>query len=173
MSNTKLHKEYRKDWRSDEEYAEDIKKGHITERQIVHTYAEHVRLKYKSKLIIEDNGVNNNGEVIEESEVNTKADYKINGFLVEVKFINDKTDMFRLKKSQVLSYIKQNATILMVNGWETDHPQFTMITPERLKEIVKTRRAKPFKTWGYKKCYFLKTYLFNWTEFACDKVIDK
>lgn len=161
----KLHTEYRKDWRTDEEYANDILKGHIAEKQIIEKYANHLRLKYDIEVTIEDNGVDNSGQVIDESKVTTKADYMLNGTLIEVKFINNDATEFRFKKDQIKSYIKQGATILLVNGWQTDNPTFAVIKPDRLKEITKTHRAKPFKTWGYKMCYFLKSYSFKWNKF--------
>lgn len=161
----KLHTEYRKDWRDDEQYAKDIKDGHIAERKIIHKYAEHLRKKYDIEVTIEDNGVDNSGEVIDESKVTSKADYILNGKLIEVKFINNKSTEFRFKKDQVKSYINQNATVLLVNGWQTDSPTFTIVKPDRLEEITKTHRAKPFKTWGYKLCYFLRSYSFKWYNF--------
>jgi hypothetical protein len=160
-----LHNEYRKDWRTDDEFAKDILEGHKAEREIIEKYANHLRKKYNIEVTIEDNGTDNSGKVVEESQVNTKADYILNGTLIEVKFINNQATEFRFKKDQIKSYIKQGATILLVNGWKTDNPTFTIIKPDKLQEITRTNMAKPFKTWGYKLCYFLRSYAFKWYKF--------
>lgn len=165
----KLHTEYRKDWRNDEEYAKDIADGHKAEKVIIEAYAEHLRKRYGIEVIVEDNGVDNSGKVIDNSLVNSDADYILNGKLIEVKFINNMASEFRIKKDQLHSYVRQDAVVLFVNGYNTDTPKFTLIKPDRLVELSKTRRAKPFRPWGNKMCYFLNTNIFNWFDLAIDK----
>lgn len=160
-----LHKEYRKDWRTDEEFEKDILVGHQTEKDIIEKYANHLRLKYNMEVVVEDNGVDNSGKVIDESKVSSKADYLVNGSLIEVKFINNKANEFRFKKDQLKSYIKQDAIVLFVNGYKTDNPTFTLMRPDKLEKIARSNTAKPFAPWGHKLCYYLKAYSFEWHEF--------
>lgn len=160
-----LHAEYRKDWRSDERYARDIKEGHVIERQIIERYADYLFRKYGMECEIEDHGIDNSGEIIDEDKVDSRADYKLNGRLIEIKFIKEYAEEFRLKKDNVLSCIEQDASILLVNGWLTDNPTFTVIKKSKLMEIVRTKNSKPFESWGYKRCYFLKKYHFQWFSF--------
>jgi hypothetical protein len=160
-----LHHEFRKDWRNDEQFARDILEGHVIEANIIMEYADYLRRVYSIEVEIKDNGVDNTGAVLNNDEVDARADYLLNGQPIEVKYIKEHADEFRLKKEQVLSYIEQGAFILLVNGWMTEKPTFTLIKTERLKEIVQTKRTKPFETWGYKRCYFLKKYHFQWFSF--------
>src|SRR5690606_3062755 len=116
-----------KDWRTDKQFEEDIKKAHKVEHDIIEAFAEHLRLTYKREFIVEDNGVDNSGKVLDLKNVNTDADYKINGVLVEVKFNNRMMDEFRFKKSQLDSYLKQGAYVLWVNGWDTEEPVWILL----------------------------------------------
>jgi len=165
-----LHNDYRKDWRNDDEFAKDIEESHKIERIIIDAYAEHLRIKHGLEVIIEDNGTDNSGAVVDSA--NTNADFKINGKPIEVKYNNSMDYEFRFKKDQLLSYLKQDACVLWVNGWLTDSPEFTVLKPSKLQEIKETRVSKPFKTWGYKRCYTLRQYLFKWYKFE-GNVIDK
>lgn len=160
-----LHNDYRKDWRTDDQFADDIKKAHKVEKDIIEAFAEHLRIKYKKEFIVEDNGIDNTGEAIDFKNVNTDADYKINGILVEVKFNNNKMDEFRFKKSQLNSYLKQEAYVLWVNGWQTDNPVWTLLEEEDLRDIKRTRKAFPYEYWGYKLCYNIKAYTYEWNKF--------
>jgi len=166
-----LHSEYRKDWRTDEEYANDIAYGHKVEKDIIEAYAKHLRNKYNMEVVVEDNGVDNSGEVIDADKVSTDADFRLNGILVEVKFMNNMCNEFRFKESQLHSYLKQGAVVLFVNGWTTDNPEFTVMKSDKLNWIKDGFKAKPFKSWGYKHCYFLKKYHFQWHKF--EKLVDK
>jgi hypothetical protein len=155
--------DYRKDVRTDEQFDDDIFNSHIAERKIIERYAQHLRDKYNMEVVIEDNGVDNSGKPLDSAT--TDADFLLNGKLIEVKFAEDNLSVFRLKKDQVKSYIEQDAPVLFVNGWETDNPVFTIIKPDRLIDITRTRRAKPFAPWGHKLCYFLNSCAFKWFNF--------
>jgi hypothetical protein len=160
-----LHKDYRKDWRTDEQFANDIAKAHVIEKDIIEAYAEHLRITLNKEVIVEDNGVDNSGKVLDLKSVNSKADYKVNGVLVEVKYNKNMMDDFRFKKDQLDSYLRQGAYVLWVNGWETEEPEFALLSPFKLKEIKKTRRPFPYKYWGYKMCYELRRHSFKWNKF--------
>jgi hypothetical protein len=160
-----LHKDYRKDWRTDEQFEADIKKAHKVEHDIIEAFAKHLELTYNRKFVVEDNGIDNSGKVLDLKDVDTRADYKINGVLVEVKFNNNMMDEFRFKKSQLNSYLKQGAYVLWVNGWETDSPVWTLLDSDDLKEIKRTRQPFPYAYWGHKLCYNLKSYSFTWKRF--------
>lgn len=159
-----MHNDYRKDNRTDAEFEKDILEGHQFEREIVERYAAHVRQKYNVDVTITDNGVDNSGAIHDEGDC--RADFLFNGKPLEIKYINQHADEFRFKDYQVLSYIQQNASVLLVNGWLTEEPTFTVIKPDKLKQIVATKKPKPFEPWGFKKCYFLKKYTFNWFLFT-------
>jgi methionine aminopeptidase len=161
----KLHDDHRKDWRNDEQFARDILTGHKVERSIIEKYANYLETVYGIDITIKDNGVDNTGEVIDSSQVSADADYMLNDKLIEVKYINKKAEEFRLKESQVKSYIRQEAYLLFVNGWETDEPRFTLLDTAKLNEITRTVRPKPYEGWGYKKCYLLKSGCFDWYSF--------
>lgn len=165
-----LNTEYRKDWRNDKEFENDILLGHKAEKDIINSFANYLREVEGMKVIVEDNGVDNSGAFVAEDKVSTDADFLVNGQLIEVKFMNNLCKEFRFKKDQLRSYIKQDATVLFVNGWQTDEPVFTLMSPEKMKDISETRIARPFQPWGFKPCYFLKAFTFKWTKF--EKVID-
>lgn len=160
-----LHNDYRKDWRTDEQFESDIKKAHKIEKDIIEAYAEHLRITLNKEVIVEDNGVDNSGEMLALKDVTSKADYKVNGALVEVKFNKNMMNDFRFKKGQLNSYLKQGAFILWVNGWETKEPEFALLSPFKLKDIKNTRKAFPYKYWGYKMCYELRRHSFTWNTF--------
>jgi hypothetical protein len=160
-----IHSDYRKDWRTDEQFEADIAKAHKVEKDIIEAYAEHLRLTYNREFIVEDNGIDNSGKVLDFKDVDTRADYKINGVLVEVKYNKHMMDEFRFKKSQLDSYIKQGAYVLWVNGWETENPVWTLMDTESLKDIKRTRRAFQYKYWGYKLCYNIREYSYEWRKF--------
>lgn len=162
----KLHSEYRKDWRSDAEYANDIMVGHKTEQDIIQAYAKHLRHTQGIKVTIKNNGVDNSGKVIDAKDVTTDADFIVNGELMEVKFMNNYCKNFRFKEDQLHSYIRQGATVLFVNGWKTDRPVFTLMDTKALKDIAKHTKAQPFEGWGNKRAYFLRDSSFTWKKFS-------
>lgn len=161
-----LHQDYRKDWRTDEEFQADIKKAHKIESDIMDAFVRHLELTYPdSKFVVEDNGIDNSGEVLDLKDVDMRADYKVNGKLLEIKYNNNHMDEFRFKKSQLESYIEQNATVLWVNGWDKEEPVWTLMNVKDLKEIKKTRQPFKYKYWGFKLCYNIKAYNYEWSTF--------
>jgi hypothetical protein len=158
-----LHTEHRKDWRTDEQFARDIKVGNDTEREIIERFATHLRRTYDCPVKIEDNGVDNTGRPLRQSEVTTSADFKVNGMLVEVKFINPLSQNFRFKSGHLDSCIRQGAIVLFVNGWQTPRPEFVLMDDKQLRKIRETVVPREYEPWGYKLCYFLTRDMFKWT----------
>jgi hypothetical protein len=157
-----LNQEIRKDWRTNEEFARDIFEGHRIEREIIDAFARYLKRMTGVSVQIEDNGIDNTGRPLQQREVTLDPDFKLNGKLVEVKFIKPMAHNFRFKASHLDSYIKQNARVLLVNGWETPLPLFTILDPEKLKTIRRIKTAVPYEPWGFKLCYFLNRDMFKW-----------
>lgn len=157
-----MNSDYRKDWRTDEQFARDILDGVKAEREIVDQYATHLLVKYGMASEIIDNGTDNSGKVVDSKLATMDADFIMNGVPLEVKYINDHVQEFRFKADQARAYVKQQALVLLVNGWRTDQPEFAVIQWQELQKLMKTRNPKPFEPWGYKLCYFLKKYHFSW-----------
>lgn len=157
-----LHREYRKDWRTDAQFARDIKDGHAAEREIIRLFGKVLERETGKKPTIVENG-DTSGEIFSEDKVDTKADFIVNGVETEVKFINPRSREFRFKVSQLYSYLRQKAFVLFVNGWQTPYAEFVVLTPASLREIKIKHQPKPFHTWGNKLCYFLSADEFQWT----------
>lgn len=153
---------YRMDNRTKEQFAHDIQIGTSIEKDIIERYASFAKSKYGIELEIEDNGCDNSGQFLADSQVSTKADFKINGKPVEVKFNNQKLQLFRLKASQLKSYLHQGATLLWVNGYETNTPMATFLTTKHLEKIRDTKTPVLFDGWGGKLCYEMQTVEFKW-----------
>lgn len=146
MSSTSL--DYRRDVRSIDEFENDLKIAHKIERELVERFAWFVRDRTGFKPYITDNGADNSGKL--NATTTTDADFKFNGHPLEVKYNNDKMTRFRLKLNQLTSYVKQNAFILWVNGYQTDSPLFTVVTPDVLREWKRTKERTTFAPWGNK-----------------------
>ncbi|MBW3019933.1 hypothetical protein KY334_01440 [Candidatus Woesearchaeota archaeon] len=157
---------YRFDVRTKEEFIKDIDICTSKEQNIVMMFKDFLKKNYGKECIIENNGCNNTGKYLEDNKVSTKADYVIDGRLVEIKFSNQLIDVFRFKVDQLRSYVKQKCYILMVNGYETEFCKFKLFRPNELKDLLKNKSPKPFSKWGNKMCYelFEKDYKWNYFE---------
>lgn len=156
---------YRRDNRSLKQFKKDIEHGTKTEAEIIQMYAEYFEEKYALFVDVKDNGCDNSGKYLKASEINTGADYLLNGRLVEVKFNNEKLDYFHFKKQQLESYLEQGAVVLWVNGWETKRPRFTVLRRKHLLQIQRRGKLVSFEGWGGKKCYRLYAEDYNWYSF--------
>ena len=159
---------YRMDSRTEEAFIRDIAVGTVAERDIILRYAHYVKRIYDIDIVVTDNGCDNSGQFLTESQVTTKADFLINGKPAEVKFNNAILSKFRAKASQVGSYYKQGASIIWVNGYLSKCPKFTLITVEKLLQIMNTLTQEPFEVWGGKMCYVLDSNDYDW--FDLDKL---
>ncbi len=113
---------------------------------------------------IESFGCDNDGEYLPDDQVNSRADYDVEGYgKIEVKFAKPLLrTCFHLKSSQIRSYIKQKAMILMINGWLTDDPVFTLIKLADLKKITEKCKEVEWRGFGGKKSYKVPTRQFKW-----------
>jgi len=156
---------YRMDGRTVEQFAEDIAQGTRKERLIISWYVRHYEIKYGITLDVEDNGCDNSGKLLGRKQVNTDADFKLNGRPVEVKFNNKRLLRYHFKADQLSSYLKQGASVIWVNGYQTDSPVFTVLKPPELTKIKETKIPVAFLPWGGKMCYELDAHDFRWLRF--------
>lgn len=154
---------YRMDNRTVEQFAEAIEKATKAERDIIQRYVQQFERRWGVKLKVEDNGCDNTGRLLDSRKVNTKADFLVNGIPFEVKFNNELMSKFRFKADQLESYFKQGATVLWINGYQTQSPMFTIMEREDLERIKRECALIPFIPWGGKRCYELYSDDFDWT----------
>ncbi|WP_328597295.1 hypothetical protein [Heliobacterium mobile] len=154
---------YRMDDRDIKDFARDIEHGSRVEREIIELYVDYWQRKTGEVLSIQNNGCDNSGRLLLGANVNLKADYLLNGRPVEVKFNNSNLSTFRFKSDQLNSYMKQGASVIWVNGWQTSIPVFTVLKPKHLRLIKESKTPLPFIFWGSKLCYELSASDYTWT----------
>ena len=162
---------YRMDDRTEEEFKRDIEIGTAAELDIIKRYAHYIKRVYGIDIVVTDNGCDNSGRFLADYQVSTAADFLINGKTAEIKFNNTILSKFRVKASQVESYWKQGASIIWVNGYMSKRPKFTLITAEKLLNIMMTKVKTPFEGWGGKMCYVLNSNEYEW--FRLDRLEDE
>lgn len=150
--------------RTYEQFKKDIKKGHKNEREIIQRYAKFYEQATGNKLEVIDNGVDNTGEFLDVSQVTHDADFIVNGKPLEVKIIKENLFQFRLKLNLLKSYIKQNANVLIVIGWDTDKPEFTILNKEKLEHIVRFGKKYVSGDWEGKPTVMLYRNSYRWRE---------
>jgi hypothetical protein len=148
--------------RTYKQFEKDIKKGHRNEREAIERYAKFYKTKTGKELSIIDNGIDNSGGYLDIKDVKDDADFIINGKLVEVKIIKNKLFKFRLKLNLIKSYIKQNANMMIVIGWETDSPEFTIVNKEKLERMAKYSKKNVSGDWEGKPTVTVYKNSFNW-----------
>lgn len=147
---------YRFDKRSKEEFAADIKASTKTEAVLLNLWLDYVEKNTGNRLKFRHTGCGSKkGEFLEDSKVTTHADYEVEGVgLLEIKFSKKLLPkVFHLKVRQVESYLRQGATILMVNGSESDIPLFTLIDTAALQAITEDCEVRPWAGFGNKRSY--------------------
>jgi len=151
---------YRFDSRTRKQFEKDIKEGTEIESEIISRFVKLFNPPKKYK----NTGCDNTGRYLEKDEVNTQADYEIEGIgAVEIKFSKPFLgDFFHLKVSQVRSYLKQNATILMVHGTNHEIPEYVLIDLNTLQTITKKCPIVNWKGFGGKKAYRIRKDMFIW-----------
>lgn len=154
---------YRKDCRSDAEFQRDITRGIEAERRIIWRWLDLIEQDTGTRPDCTFNGCGDADTLLSDAEVSTEADYFVDGIgKLEVKFSRPLNPVLHLKVSQLESYVKQNATILLVNGWGTDDPQFTLISPEVIKTGLKIWPRVQFKGFGNKLSCRIKPASLVW-----------
>lgn len=159
------------DNRSKEQFIRDIKKGNERERLAITLFKSYLRNEFGFEGAIEENGCDMSGEFIEDiSKVTSGADYVVgaNKLPLEVKTAAGHVPTIYLKVNQVKSYIRQEASLLYVNGIERPVPAFTFFTLEDLKEIQSTCEivTPPNNIQGGKLSYKIDAHELTWLTFA-------
>lgn len=157
---------YRKDRRSVEQFAKDIKESSLIERELMTLYVNWLNAKAGgSQYTFEDFGCDNSGELIkEEGKVNTKADFLLrkNGIRprrIEIKYCKRDLPVFHLKISQLVSYTKNDVCIVNWMGIDTPNRRFCIITPTQIQDLLDN--GKRFNFWQ-KPCIQIKTEDCTW-----------
>lgn len=155
---------YRYDNRSEDQFKRDIKSRTQEERKLFFLWLDLVAKTTGQRPVFTDTGCGQTGELLAEEDVSTSPDFHVEGYgQVEVKFSKPLlTKFFHLKASQVRSYLKSGATILMINGSDEPVPQFTMLRKSALQEIVDTCKVIPWVGFGSKMSYKVPVSKFIW-----------
>lgn len=140
--------QYRLDHRTVDQFEKDIKECSNIERQIIDNYAHMFFKKHGYFPNIENNGVDNSGNLIKR-RVNSNADFIVNGELIEVKFSKKDQKKFHFKTSQLRSYIKQKAKLLFLNGYESPIPRYIIVDHETMEKWL--REKEPFYFFPWRK----------------------
>lgn len=155
---------YRFDKRSKDKFKKDIKEASKTEEEILKLWIDLLQKDGLTRPSYTNLAHGRGGEFLADGDVDSTADFEVEGHgRVEVKFCNPflKT-RFHLKVGQLKSYIKQGCKILIVNGWETDKPVFTIISTDMMEKIVATCEITLWAGFGQKPAYRVPTELFIW-----------
>ena len=160
--------DFRRDYRTVEQFKQDIKFRTAKEKFLVELYKKEMELS-GHKIIIENNGVDNNGDLVAKS--NCEADYKITiddekPFLVDIKnsFLSSK---MTYKVHSLKQYVKKNVSILVFIGTgklDGDHTnldrsstRYGIISPENMGKILKTYEHYKEYTFGNKLCVRIRS----------------
>jgi len=155
---------YRFDKRSKDKFKQDIKEASKTEETILNLWLDLIQKEGLTRPTYSNLAAGRGGEFLKDAEVDSTADFEVEGHgRVEVKFCNPflKTRL-HLKVGQLKSYIKQDCKILIVNGWETDKPVFTIISASMMQKIVDTCEITSWIGFGQKEAYRVPTAMFVW-----------
>lgn len=158
---------YRFDNRSESEFKRDIKDRTLQERELFFRWLEIQEKNTGTKPVFIDTGCGSHGEFLEDDKVSYDADFDVEGIgPLEVKFAKPLlVEVFHLKVGQVASYIKQGATLLMVNGINEPVAMYTMISVESLQEIVDECEIVKWRGFGFKPSYRIPVDKFVWRAF--------
>jgi hypothetical protein len=161
---------YRMDFRSKDQFIQDIEKGNARERLAITLFKNYLIREFGFTGEITENGCDMSGEFIEDMQnVSSGADYVFgnNKLPLEVKTSTGHNTTIFLKVKQINSYIRQGASVLYVNGIERDFPAFTFWTVEDLKEMVRTceKVIPPKGINGGKESYKIDALKYEWRTF--------
>lgn len=159
----KEKREYRRlSGRTYDKFKSDIIQAHKDEREIINRYAKFYKAKTGNELSIIDNGVDNTGKFIPVEDVTDDADFIIDGKPLEIKLIENDLNKFRLKLNLLKSYVSQGADVILVMGWKTNTPQFTILREEELKHIIKFGKKEISGDWEGKPSVYIYKGSLNW-----------
>ena len=156
---------YRKDIRSDEEFAEDIQKHTKRELDLFIRWLDFIKNKTGKVLTYQSIGCGPDGEVLADKDVSVGADFEVEEYgKIDVKFSNVKIkDFFHLKEKHVLRYIEDDVSILMVNDAEGT-PVFTLLDPRILANVKRTCQIVNFGGFGFKPSFRIPIGDFIWRQ---------
>jgi len=159
-------KNYRLDGRSEEEFRKQIKDRTQQERTLFIWWLDLLERTTGTRPTFEDTGCGKDGEYLPDSEVTMAPDFTVEGYgKVEVKFAKPMiARTFHLKVGQVKSYHKVGASILMVNGADSEIPKFTMLDTAALKQIIDFCEVCRWQGFGGKPAYRIPVELFIWRD---------
>ena len=95
-------------------------------------------------------------------DVRDDADYIVNGKATEVKIVEKNLAKFRLKLNLLKSYLKQDADVILVLGWKTDNPEFTVLKKKELEQIVKYGIKEISGDWEGKPSVYIYKSSLKW-----------
>lgn len=155
---------YRFDNRSEEQFRKDIKSRTAEERSLFILWLDLIERTSGNRPKYNDTGCGQTGELLTDKEVSMDPDFYVEGYgKVEVKFSKPMLDkFFHLKESQVKSYVRGGATILMINGSQERIPQYTMLKTPALQDIIDTCKVIPWTGFGGKPSYKISVNKFVW-----------
>lgn len=155
---------YRYDNRSEDQFKKDIKSRTREERRLFLLWLDLIEHTTGTRPKYNDTGCGQTGELLQDSQVSMDPDFHVEGYgKVEVKFSKPLLNkFFHLKAAQVKSYHKDNATILMINGSDEPQPQYTMLKPAALADIMATCKIIPWTGFGGKPSYKIPVDKFVW-----------
>jgi hypothetical protein len=143
---------YRKDFRSDKEFARDIKNRSKKEQFLIQTWKKEMEARY-FKVEIKDNGVDNTGKVIK-GRVSADADYLVSiagdaFFKMDVKnsYVGYK---WTFKISNLRNYVKNDVTILIfydtgninknLGNMDYSSAKWGYISPENIQKMLDDKK---------------------------------
>lgn len=159
-----MNKNYRYDERTPEEFRREIKDRTLQERSLFLLWLDMLEKKTGTRPSFSDTGCGRTGELLEDNEVSMAPDFEVEGYgALEVKFAKPLLDRtFHLKANQVKAYRDQGASILMVNGADTETPMYTMLDTNALAAIVNDCSIVRWHGFGHKPAYRIPISKFLW-----------
>lgn len=140
----------RRDNRTVEKFASDIKFGTLRERRLIDGWREAaIRDEFFEQIEVEDNGIANDGELIEDTRGQSwKADFRV--YVVGGDLLKDGTHLLEVKYTPCLwkatfkvfdlwGYTREKAHILLIFGDGRENPRlWTIVTPESIQKMIDT-----------------------------------
>jgi hypothetical protein len=154
---------YRRDGRSLDQFALDVKEGTEKEQWIADKYVQILKARGEPA-VVTNHGCGNDGRLLSADKISTAADFLLNGHPLEVKFANNWCNRFRFKVDQIVSYVNQDANLLFVNGLETPSPCYLLFTVGYLRWLLLHGEVVHYEGWQ-KDVYELKANRFMWAKF--------
>ena len=139
--------DYRFDWRSKEEFEEDVREATAIERRIISWFAG------ETGALFADFGVDNSGRYQEKASA--EPDYIIY-IPIEVKFSREWIEKIHFKVNQIEKYRRYGGKILFINGYETTSPYWYLFDVEEIEKY-------PIVKFWEKDCYEVPADEFDWT----------